>query len=86
LRAAGDFLRGILGAKAIFFDFWRKKGAFTDPASSATFFCVAKLKVLLPRSMRCCCCMLMPSIEEKMLFQLNQQNIAAAAPDEAASR
>ena len=51
MRAVGDFLRGILRAKAISFDFWREKGAFTDPASSATFFCVAKLKVLLPRSM-----------------------------------
>jgi hypothetical protein len=45
------FFAGGLGEKPIFFDFWREKGAFTDPASSATFFCVAKLKVLLPRSM-----------------------------------
>ena len=51
LRAAGDFFASVLMAKAIFLDFWREKGAFTDPASSATFFCVAKLKVLLPRSM-----------------------------------
>ena len=45
------FSAGVLVPETIFFDFWREKGAFTDPASSATFFCVAKLKVLLPRSM-----------------------------------
>jgi len=34
LRAAGDFFAGALVTVAIFLDFWREKGAFTDPASS----------------------------------------------------
>ena len=35
VRAArGDFFASVLMAKAIILDFWREKGAFTDPASS----------------------------------------------------
>jgi hypothetical protein len=33
------FFASALEPETIFFDFWREKGAFTDPASSATFLC-----------------------------------------------
>jgi hypothetical protein len=49
LRAAGDFLASVLMAKAIFLDFWREKGAFTDPASSCNLpLCRKALVSLLP--------------------------------------
>jgi len=48
LRAAGDFLASVLMAKAIFLDFWREKGAFTDPASSCNLPLCRKAEAAAP--------------------------------------
>ena len=48
LRAAGDFFAGALVTVAIFLDFWREKGAFTDPASSCNLPLCRKAEAAAP--------------------------------------
>ena len=48
MRAAGDLFASVLMAKAIFLDFWREKGAFTDPASSCNLPLCRKAEAAAP--------------------------------------